>query len=152
MGKERKLIDAYRKFTGKDVNQVSPQWKVWVKKFDWKGRAEVYDEWNLSIATKAVAVSIEKKGVFGITEYFNAVENAIARDPLIEKNLTDLLENYILGLLEKKQKGDIVTGNEIRTAAEIRRLINTGRKENHAQAGDLLGFRTIEENDARAVS
>jgi hypothetical protein len=43
---KRNIVDAYRQVFGNpSAKQASGQWNRWVKRFDWDGRARLYDNW-----------------------------------------------------------------------------------------------------------
>lgn len=140
---ERSVLKAFKVRTGRsDAKQATSSWKDWSKQFDWKGRAERYDLWNIRATTQMI-VDVQRDSISDVRNYFNALNAFVIRDANINIRLFGFLENAMDEKDKLAHAGRPLAPHEIKALAEARLCIITGTQKAHAIALDLLGYSSL---------
>ena len=140
---ERTILKAYRLRSGRpDAKQTPSSWKKWFKEFDWPGRADKYDLWNIQATTDMIA-EVRQESISDVKYYFDAINSLIIKDINANIRLFGFLEKAMDQKEMLAQRGQSLTPREIKDLAEARLCILTGTQKSHQIALDILGYSSL---------
>ena len=140
---ERSVLKAYRLRSGRmDAKQSPSSWKEWFKKYDWQGRADKYDLWNIQATTDMIA-EVRQESISDVKYYFDAINSLIIKDINANIRLFGFLEKAMDQKEMLAQRGQSLTPREIKDLAEARLCILTGTQKSHQIALDILGYSSL---------